>query len=371
MSVVQRLARPAILALPPSISPARRLPGTVRLDANENPYAPLVQGIGRGSIATPTRSPRRCGGDWPTFTASPGSAVGDARQRRRDRPADPRLLRGGQGQRRDRRTDLFGLCAVRAGPGRGRRLRQAWRRLRVRCRRCACHAARRRAETAVPLHAEQPDRHAKSPRRTCGALPRRLPDTIVVADEAYGEFSDQPSLAGEAGPICQPRRAAHLVQGLWAGRRADRLRDRIARNDRPDRPRVAALSLARPQHRRRARRARSRAHAGPSPADRHAAAGTRSVSPTVLREVAEIASVRQGGNFLFLEVADPADLARRLAAAAVRVRFRPAAAPGGVRVTVGTPAENAALAGRVRDRQRKRRGAGSTSFATPRKPGSR
>ena len=71
-------------------------------------------------------------------------------------------------------------------------------------------------------------------------------------------------------------------------------------------------------------------------ADRAAIAGQ-------LTAVPEIQTVRQGGNFLFLEVADPAALAARLAAAAVRVRFRPNAAPGGVRVTIGTEVENGAL----------------------------
>jgi histidinol-phosphate aminotransferase/imidazoleglycerol-phosphate dehydratase/histidinol-phosphatase len=50
-----------------------------------------------------------------------------------------------------------------------------------------------------------------------------------------------------------------------------------------------------------------------------------------------------GGNFLFLEVADPEALAARLRGAGIRVRFRPNAAPGGVRVSIGTEAENAAL----------------------------
>ena len=56
-----------------------------------------------------------------------------------------------------------------------------------------------------------------------------------------------------------------------------------------------------------------------------------------------VGAIREGGNFLFVEVDDPEKLARRLAAAAVRVRFRPNAAPGGVRITIGTPAENEAL----------------------------
>jgi histidinol-phosphate aminotransferase/imidazoleglycerol-phosphate dehydratase/histidinol-phosphatase len=52
-----------------------------------------------------------------------------------------------------------------------------------------------------------------------------------------------------------------------------------------------------------------------------------------------------GGNFLFLEVDEPKALASKLNALGIRARFRPKAAPGGVRLTVGTDAENqAALA---------------------------
>ena len=50
-----------------------------------------------------------------------------------------------------------------------------------------------------------------------------------------------------------------------------------------------------------------------------------------------------GGNFLFLEVDDAPTLAARLRALGIRVRFRPNAAPGGVRITIGTDAENDAL----------------------------
>jgi histidinol-phosphate aminotransferase/imidazoleglycerol-phosphate dehydratase/histidinol-phosphatase len=51
------------------------------------------------------------------------------------------------------------------------------------------------------------------------------------------------------------------------------------------------------------------------------------------------------GNFLFLEVDDADALAGRLQSLGIRVRFRPNAAPGGVRLTIGTEAENdAALA---------------------------
>jgi len=64
----------------------------------------------------------------------------------------------------------------------------------------------------------------------------------------------------------------------------------------------------------------------------------------LLAEAPGVQKVRPGGaNFLFLEVADPETLAAKLRKAGVRVRFRPHAAPGGVRVSIGTEAENAAL----------------------------
>ena len=44
MSLAQRLARPEILALPPCDIAGAPLPGTIRLDANENPFPPLVAG---------------------------------------------------------------------------------------------------------------------------------------------------------------------------------------------------------------------------------------------------------------------------------------------------------------------------------------
>jgi histidinol-phosphate aminotransferase/imidazoleglycerol-phosphate dehydratase/histidinol-phosphatase len=64
----------------------------------------------------------------------------------------------------------------------------------------------------------------------------------------------------------------------------------------------------------------------------------------LLRGSAVAHNVRpSGGNFLFLQVDDADALAKRLRALGIRVRFRPNAAPGGVRVTIGTEAENEAL----------------------------
>ena len=64
----------------------------------------------------------------------------------------------------------------------------------------------------------------------------------------------------------------------------------------------------------------------------------------LLEKAPAVRSVRSGGgNFLFLEVEDPEALAARLRSLGIRVRFRPNAAPGGVRITIGTDTENEAL----------------------------
>ena len=92
-------------------SPARRLPGTVRLDANENPFAALVAGqagINRYPEPQPHALRQRLAD---LYGVAPEQLVGRARQRRRDRPADPRLLPPGHRQHRHRRADLFGAYA--------------------------------------------------------------------------------------------------------------------------------------------------------------------------------------------------------------------------------------------------------------------
>ncbi len=341
MSIVLRLARPAILALPPVDIAGSPLPGTVRLDANENPYVPLVQGqpginrypdpqpdalrrrmadlygvapeclwVTRGSddaIDLLIRSFCEAGKDSvaivePTFSAYAqfariqGAGVLTARLGEEfdfDVEAVLDAVRGA-------RPKLLFLCTPNNPTG-----------------------------TAVdPVDV-----------RRIGAA---LPDTIVVADEAYGEFADLPSLAGEAGavPNLVVLRTLSKAYGLAGARVGCAIGSReiielIARVSPPyplPGPSIAAALGAlgperMPIHRQRIAMLRK---------DRERIAGQ-------LRNIDEIRSVREGGNFMFLEVADPAGLAQRLAAAAVRVRFRPNAAPGGVRVTIGTPEENAAL----------------------------
>ena len=53
---------------------------------------------------------------------------------------------------------------------------------------------------------------------------------------------------------------------------------------------------------------------------------------------------------LFLQVEDAEALGAKLRSLGIRVRFRPNAAPGGLRLTIGTEAENAAALDRVRRR---------------------
>jgi histidinol-phosphate aminotransferase/imidazoleglycerol-phosphate dehydratase/histidinol-phosphatase len=172
-----------------------------------------------------------------------------------------------------------------------------------------------------------------------------LPETIVVVDEAYLDFSSTPSLAGEA-----PRRANLVVLktlskafGLAGARIGCAIGDpeliAVAARALPPYPlpspsieaAVAALAPSRRVvHEQRIARIKT---------ERERLAPLLATSPIVK-------SVRSGGgNFLFLDVDEPEGLAAKLRALGIRVRFRPNAAPGGVRLTIGTEAENdAALA---------------------------
>jgi histidinol-phosphate aminotransferase/imidazoleglycerol-phosphate dehydratase/histidinol-phosphatase len=172
-----------------------------------------------------------------------------------------------------------------------------------------------------------------------------LPDTLVLVDEAYLEFSTTRSLVDEA-----VRRSNLLVLktlskafGL-AGARVGGLvgpaetLDVIARALPPyPLPTLsinAALEALQPS-----RRAVHEERIAQILAERTRLAPLLASSPIVGR-------VHEGGgNFLFLEVEAPEALARRLAKLGIKVRFRPNAAPGGVRLTIGSLEENdAALA---------------------------
>ncbi len=177
-------------------------------------------------------------------------------------------------------------------------------------------------------------------------LARRLTDTLVVLDEAYIEFAETESLARTAASSDNllVLRTLSKAFGL-AGARIGALVGRedvvaLAAKALPPYP-LSSLSIAaalealspsrRPIHDQAIEQIK---------AERERLAALLGSSPLVR-------SVRSGGgNFLFLEARDSEALAQRLRGLGIRARFRPNAAPGGVRLTIGTPAENdATLAG--------------------------
>ena len=341
MSLVERLARPAILALPPVDIAGAPIPGTVRLDANENPFASLVQGqsgINRYPDPQPEALRRRMA-DLYGVT-----------------PEQLWVTRGS-----DDAIDLLIRSFCEAGQdsiGIVEPTFSAYAQF-ARVQGAAMVSARLGEDFAFDAEAVLETMREAQPKVLFLCTPNNptgspidpadvrriaaaLPDTIVVADEAYGEFADLPSLAADCGAIenLVVLRTLSKAYGL-AGARigcaigSSELIALIARVSPPyplPAPSIsAALDALGPE-----RMPIHRQRITTLVEDRQRIAGQ-------LRGVTDIRTVREGGNFLFLEVADPADLARRLAAAAVRVRFRPNAAPGGVRVTIGTAEENAAL----------------------------
>ncbi len=338
-TLAARLARPEILALPPCDIAGAPLPGTIRLDANENPYAALVAG-------------------QPTINRYPDPQPAILRRRLADlygvAPASLWVTRGS-----DDAIDLLIRAFCRPGADSVAIIEPTFSAYAqfVRIQGAAVITERLTDDFALDAEALLANLAPARPKLlflctpnnpTGGAIDpadiRRiaaaLPDTLVVVDEAYGEFCDAPSLATEATGNLVVLRTLSKAYGLAGARigcaiASPGIIDLIARVSPPyplPTPSIAAaLDALAPER------------MPPHAARIERLLADRAALAAQLAEVPGIKRVREGGNFLFLEVADPADLARRLAAAAVRVRFRPNAAPGGVRVTVGTEAENAAL----------------------------
>lgn len=339
MSVALRLARAAIRDLPPVDIAGAPLPDTIRLDANENPYAALVTGqatINRYPEPQPARLRAR-------LAALYGVSPERLWVARGSDDAIDLLIRtfceAGQ--------DSIGVVEptfsayAQFARVQGARVVRAQLSAEFTFDADAVIAAME-AEAPKLLFLCTPNNPTGTPvdpddvRRIAAALP----DTIVVADEAYAEFSDAVDLAGAAEGNLAVLRTLSKAYGL-AGARigcvigSAGLIDLLSRVSPPyplPSPSIAAALAA----------------LGPErmPVHRQRIAGLiaeRDRLTALLTSADGVSSVRAGGNFLFLEVADPDALARRLESAGVRVRFRPNAAPGGVRVTVGTPEENEAL----------------------------
>jgi histidinol-phosphate aminotransferase len=324
MSLAERLARPEILALPPVDIAGAPVAGTIRLDANENPFGSLVSG-------------------HPAINRYPDPQPAELRRRMADlygvAPESLWVTRGS-----DDAIDLLIRAFCRAGVDSIGIVEPTF----------SAYAQFARVQGAEVIATRLTDDLKFDPDAVLAAMVpaapkllflctpnnptgtpvdpadvRRiaaaLPDTLVVADEAYGEFSDYPSLAVEAGPIdnlvvLKTLSKAYGLAGARVGCAiADpSIIDLLARVSPPypmPGPSIAAAL----------------ATLGPERMPVHAERIARLLAERdrlaeQLAGAAEVRRVQAGGNFLFLEVERPEELAQRLAAAAIRVRFRPHAA---------------------------------------------
>jgi histidinol-phosphate aminotransferase len=345
MSLATRLARPEILALPPTDTAAAAggapIGRSIKLDANENPFAPLVA----GSIAA-------------SVNRYPEPQPVALRQRLADLyGCEPSQLWATRGS--DDAIDLLIRTFCVPGTDSIAIVEPAF----------SAYAQFARVQGARVISARLTDDLLFDPEAVIAAcldakpkllflctpnnptgtpvdpadvlaIARALPDTLVVADEAYIEFADTPSLVPQVGGNLLVLRTLSKAYGLAGARIGCLIADpeiiELTSRASPPYP-IPSLSIA-------ATLDALAAERMPLHVERIARLkADRETLATRLRAVPEIQSIRTGGNFLFVEVADPAALAQRLATAGIRLRFRPNAAPGGVRVTVGTEAENTAM----------------------------
>lgn len=351
MSLLTRLARPEILAMPPpDLSAAANAdfgPDAIRLDANENGYAPLVEGgLAARVNRYPEPQPARLRGVMAAlYGVEPPNLIVT-------RGADDAIeilirtfCRPGE--------DAISICQPTFSAYAQFALLQGARVIETRLDANfdfdpdAFLAAVREAPNLKLAFICAPNNPTGNPVPPADILKvaEALPETIIVLDEAYLEFSDQPSLAIEAAArdnlvVLRTLSKAYGLAGARVGCAIGtaELIGLIARALPPYplpslsiEAALATLSPSRrPVHAERIARIK---------ADRERIAALLAGAPLVK-------SIRSGGgNFLFLEVDEPEPLAAKLRALGIRVRFRPNAAPGGLRLSIGTEAENdAALA---------------------------
>ena len=359
-SLAARLARPEILALPPfdisAQANAQFGPDAIKLDANENPYAPLVTGPLAAKVNRyPEPQPER-------LRQAMAALYGVSRD-------DLVITRGA-----DDAIDIL---------------------VRAFCRPCvdavaisspafaayehfACLQGARvidvpltgdfafEADRFIETLAREPDVKLAficSPHNPTGAevdpqqvlrVAEGLPKTIIVLDEAYLDFGSVRSLAEDATrlPNLVVLKTLSKAFGLAGARVGCAIGNpeliSIAARALPPYPLPspsveAALSALAPS-----RRAIHQERIERIKAERGRLVPLLESSPLVK-------SVRSGGgNCLFLEVDEPEPLATKLRSLGIRVRWRPKAAPGGLRLTIGSEAENevalAALGVPINDR---------------------
>ncbi|GAA4008999.1 histidinol-phosphate transaminase [Sphingomonas humi] len=347
--LARRLARPEILALEPfDLGDREANPDAIKLDANESPFGPLSGGsIAAGVNRYPEPQPQR-------LRAAMASLYGME-------PSQFLVTRGG-----DDAIDLLCRTFLRGPQDKVAVTSPSFS--------AYAHFARLQGSGVcdIPL---DPDDFGLDPERVIAALEAdrsvkllflctpnnptgtavdpavilrivdALPDVLVLADEAYLEFSETASLAAEA--VSRPNllvlktlsKAFALAGARVGGLIGPAETLEIIARAMPPYPLptlsiAAALEALQP-----ARRAVHRERIAQLLAERERVAPLIA-SATHVRKVYPSA-----GNFLFLETSDTDQLAARLQADGIKVRYRPNAAPGGIRLTIGTREENdAALA---------------------------
>jgi histidinol-phosphate aminotransferase/imidazoleglycerol-phosphate dehydratase/histidinol-phosphatase len=347
-SVVQRLARPELLALPGDDVSANANalfgPDAIKLDANESPYEPLTGGdFGSKLNRYPEPQPAQ-------LRAAMAALYGVA-------PANLLVTRGA-----DDAIDVLIRSFCRAGLDKVSICTPTF----------SAYAQFARIQGAdvveIPLDGNYDfaaDAFVESARNIRGLklafictpnnptgnrvdaaailnAARALPDTIIVADEAYIEFADQESLAPRACEVENLVVLRTLSKAFaLAGARVGCLigsEELVALTAKalPPYPmpvpsiQAALAALAPSKRMLQAERIAEIKAAREEVADK-------------LRKSPAVKSVRNGGgNFVLLEVDEAGEVARKLQQLGIRVRFRPNVTPGAIRLSIGSAEENAA-----------------------------
>lgn len=347
-SLAERLARPEIVALEPfdiAANNAAAGPDAIKLDANENPFPPLVEGPLAASVNRyPEPQPARLKAalaalygvepDNVVITRGADDAI-DLLVRAYCRPG----------------TDAVAICTPSFSAYAHFVRLQGGRLIEVPLTAtfdfdAVAFLARLKSEANVKLAfictPNNPTGNEVDPALILHVADA-LPETIVVADEAYLDFSATPSLAAQCAerPNLVVLKTLSKAFGLAGARVGCAIGEpelmAFAARALPPYPIPslsvdAAMAVLAPS-----RRAVHRERIERIKAERERIAN-------LLGQSAMVRTVRTGGgNFLFLEAENAEELAVKLRASGILVRFRPNAAPGGVRVTIGTDAENDAL----------------------------
>jgi histidinol-phosphate aminotransferase/imidazoleglycerol-phosphate dehydratase/histidinol-phosphatase len=346
-SLPQRLARPEILALEPFDIAAQFNwafgSDAVKLDANENPYTPLVEGPLAASVNRyPEPQPAR-------LKAAMAALYGV-------QPENLVITRGA-----DDAIDMLVRTFCRPGEDAVSICKPTFS--------AYAHFVRLQGARLLELSLDENfDFHAEtfiagvkdepslklaficSPNNPTGneiapeellKVADALPETIVVVDEAYLDFASTPSVVDEAlrRPNLVVLKTLSKAFGLAGARIGCAIGEpeliAIAARALPPYPLPslsieAAMTALAPS-----RRAIHKERIERLKAERDRLVPLLEQSPIVK-------SVRNGGgNFVFMQVEDAEGLSRKMRELGIRVRFRPNAAPGGLRLTIGTEQENA------------------------------